>query len=252
VLRAFAASLRAAHERRQLSAQAATAAALAEANELRSSLLQAVSHDLRTPLASIKASISSLRQRDVDFTDDDRESLLATVEDESDRLTALVTNLLDMSRIAAGVIRPALRPVGLDEVVPAALVSLGDTGGSIEVDVPDGLPLANADPALLERAVANLVQNAMVHGGGAHVAVHAAVMDGHVELRVADRGPGIPAKLRDDIFRPFQRLGDRGSGVGLGLAVAHGFVRAMGGTLTVEDTPGGGTTMVVELEAVQQ
>jgi two-component system sensor histidine kinase KdpD len=249
VLRAFAASLSAAQERRRLGAQAATAAALAQANELRSSLLQAVSHDLRTPLASIKASVSSLRQEDVAWSDDDRAAFLTTVEEETDRLTALVVNLLDMSRISAGVVRPDLRPVGVDEVVPAALVSLGDVAGAIGVDVPEALPAVNADPTLLERALANLVQNALAHGNGAPVSVHAGAIGDRVEIRITDRGPGIPRNRRDDVFRPFQRLGDTGGGVGLGLAVADGFVRAMGGTLSVEETPGGGTTMLIELTA---
>jgi two-component system sensor histidine kinase KdpD len=159
-----------------------------------------------------------------------------------------VTNLLDMSRIAAGVVRPALRPVGLDEVVPAALLSLGDVARVVKVDVPESLPRAKADPALLERAVANLVQNAIIHGDGSPVTVQASTLGDLVEVRVADRGPGISRAVRDEIFRPFQRLGDGGTGVGLGLAVADGFVRAMGGDLLVEDTPGGGTTMVIDLE----
>ncbi len=163
VLNAFVAQLAAAIDRRRVGAQAARAAALAEADELRSALLQAVSHDLRTPLAGIKASASSLRQPDIDWSDEDRDEFLATIEDETDRLTALVVNLLDMSRIQAGAVVPALRPVGLEEVVPAAVAGLGPRAAQVTVDVPESLRPVKADPALLERAVANLVENAVAH-----------------------------------------------------------------------------------------
>jgi two-component system sensor histidine kinase KdpD len=283
VLNAFALQLAAAVERRRLGAQAARAGALAEADELRTALLQAVSHDLRTPLAGIKASASSLRQPDVEWSDDDVESFLQTIEDETDRLTDLVANLLDMSRIQAGVIDPRHQEVSLDEVVPAALAGLGERARGVQVDVPESLPPVRTDPAMLERVVANLVDNALDHGRppadrrpvGAvaetdaagiadagtgptgdeppAVRVEAGVVADHVLVRVVDRGPGIPEAQRDRVFQPFQRLGDtgNGSGVGLGLAVARGFTRAMGSELTVEDTPGGGTTMVIELEVAR-
>jgi len=255
VLNAFTAQLDAAVERRRLHAEAAKAAALAEADELRTALLQAVSHDLRTPLAGIKASASSLRQGDITWSDDDVQEFLRTIEDETDRLTDLVSNLLDMSRIQAGAVRPAAREVGIDEVVPAALAGLGERGRSVAVDVPETLPPVRTDPAMLERIVANLVDNALAHGarnpgddGG--VRVEAGAVGGHVLVRVVDRGPGIAEAQRERVFEPFQRMSDAtsGAGVGLGLAVARGFARAMGGDLTIEDTPGGGTTMVVELE----
>jgi two-component system sensor histidine kinase KdpD len=261
VLNAFAAQLAAAIDRRRISAQAARATDLAEANELRSALLQAVSHDLRTPLAGIKASASSLRQPDVAWSDVDRSEFLRTIEDETDRLTALVGNLLDMSRIQAGAVAPRTRPVGLEEVVPAALAGLGERAAKVEVDVPESLPPVRADPALLERVVANLVDNAVAHAPEASpVRVEAGEVGSKVMIRVVDRGPGIPPAERERIFQPFQRLGDSPSpgaaggdrshvaGVGLGLAVARGFTHAMGGELVVDDTPGGGTTMTIELE----
>src|SRR5215207_6550234 len=254
VLNAFVAQLGAAIEQRQTSAQAARATTLAEANELRSALLQAVSHDLRTPLAGIKASASSLRQPDITWSDVDRDEFLRTIEDETDRLTALVGNLLDMSRIQAGAVAPTTRVVGLEEVVPAVLASLGARAQKVEVDVPETLPPVRADPALLERVVANLVDNALAHAPDATpVRVEAGEVGGTVLIRVIDRGPGIPPSERDRVFEPFQRLGDapsHGAGVGLGLAVARGFTRAMGGELILDDTPGGGATMVIELEAV--
>ncbi len=254
MLNAFASNLSAALDRRQLSAQAAEASALAEANELRSALLQAVSHDLRTPLAGIKASVNSLRQPDVEWTAGETAEFLATVEDETDRLTNLVDNLLDMSRIQADAVMPALRPTTLDEVVPAALASLGPRARDVVVDVSESAPPVLADPALLERVVANLVDNAITHGGSTcPVRVEAGVVGDRVLLRVVDRGKGIGADDRERVFHPFQRLDDAaprsGAGVGLGLAVARGFTRAMRGELTVDDTPGGGTTMIVELEA---
>ena len=254
VLNAFALQLGAAVERRRLHAQAAQAAALAEADELRTALLQAVSHDLRTPLAGIKASASSLRQPDIAWSDDDVRAFLQTIEDETDRLTDLVANLLDMSRIQAGAATPYQREVSLDEVVPAALAGLGERGRSVVVEVPESLPPVTTDPAMLERVVANLVDNALAHGDTATpVRVEAGAVGGHVLVRVIDRGRGIPEAQRDRVFEPFQRLGDssHSAGVGLGLAVARGFTRAMGGDLTIEDTPGGGTTMVIELDAAR-
>jgi two-component system sensor histidine kinase KdpD len=254
VLNAFAANLSAALDRRALHAEAARSAALAQSNELRSALLQAVSHDLRTPLAGIKASVSSLRQPDVTWTQEEEAEFLSTVEDETDRLTNLVDNLLDMSRIHADAIAPSLRPTLLDEVVPAALGGLGPRARGVVVDVPESLPPVLADPALLERAVANLVDNAITHGASScPVRVEAGLAAGRVLLRVVDRGRGISPEDRERVFQPFQRLGDAaprfGAGVGLGLAVARGFTRAMGGELSVEDTPGGGTTMILDLEA---
>jgi two-component system sensor histidine kinase KdpD len=255
VFNAFVAQLAAAIDRRRISAQAAQATSLAEANELRSALLQAVSHDLRTPLAGIKASASSLRQLDIAWSDVDRNEFLRTIEDETDRLTTLVGNLLDMSRIQAGAVAPRTQSVGLEEVVPAALAGLGERADKVEVDVPESLPPVRADPALLERVVANLVDNAVAHSPeGSPVWVEAGEVGSRVLIRVVDRGPGIPLEERERIFQPFQRLGDspsHGAGVGLGLAVARGFTHAMGGDLIVDDTPGGGTTMTIELEVTK-
>ena len=252
VLNAFVAQLAAAIDRRRVGAQAAQAAALTEADELRSALLQAVSHDLRTPLAGIKASASSLRSG-IDWSDSDRDQFLRTIEDETDRLATLVGNLLDMSRIQAGAVAPVTRAVGLEEVVPAAVAGLGPRAQIVDVAVPESLPPVEADPALLERVVANLVDNAVAHSPpDAPVRVEAGEVGDRVLLRIVDRGPGIPASERERVFQPFQRTGDRrrsprGAGVGLGLAVARGFTQAMGGDLVVDDTPGGGTTMVLDL-----
>ncbi|HTL85911.1 MAG TPA: ATP-binding protein [Acidimicrobiia bacterium] len=250
VLKAFAAQLGVVLEHTRLRAEAGRAEALAEANQLRSALLQAVSHDLRTPLASIKASASSLRQHDVEWSEQDVDDFLDTINDETDRLTKLVENLLSMSRINAGVLTPSLRIVALEEVVPAAISSLGSRASLVDVRLSETLPAVLADPALLERVLANIIENAVrASPPGQAVVVEGATRGDAVDVLVVDRGPGIPRELRAQAFEPFQRLGDQqqGTGVGLGLAVARGFTSAMGGTLEIDDTPGGGTTMRVTL-----
>jgi two-component system sensor histidine kinase KdpD len=248
-LQAFAAQLRAALEQERLRREAAKTSRLSEANELRTALLRAVSHDLRTPLASIKAAVTSLLQHDVDWTLEATTEFLQTIDEEADRLNRLVGNLLDMSRLETGALSVRPRPVGLEEVVAAALSSLPDRGAGVVVDVPETLPAVVVDPALLERAVANLVANASQHTpSGRTVRVEAREVGARVDLLVVDRGPGVPEDDRERVFAPFQRLGDTGStGVGLGLAVARGFVEAVGGQLTLEETPGGGLTVVVTL-----
>ena len=255
VLKAFTANLAAALDRRRLHAQAAEASVLAEANQLRSSLLQAVSHDLRTPLASIKASVSSLRQGDITWTPAESSEFLATIEDETDRLTNLVGNLLDMSRVNANAVTPMLSPTAVDAVVAAALAGLGSKAKAVEVDVPESTPAVNTDPALLERVIANLVDNALTYAPDSPVRIDAGRVGERVLLRVVDKGPGIPTSKRELVFQSFQRLQDstrpNRTGVGLGLAVARGFTKAMGAHLSIEDTPGGGVTMVVAIPAAE-
>ena len=230
----------------------AEARALTEVNELRTAILAAVSHDLRTPLASIKASVSSIREPDVQWSPEQTADFLETIETEADRLTSLVGNLLDMSRLQTGAVVLVRRIVGLDEVVPKALASLSDGGHSVDVDVPETLPRVRVDPELAERALANVVSNACQWTRpGTRPSIRGVDDGSRVELRVTDHGPGVPPSQRARMFEPFQRLGDRssGNGVGLGLAVAHGFVEAMDGQVRVEETPGGGLTMVLSFEA---
>jgi two-component system sensor histidine kinase KdpD len=252
VLAAFSAQLAAAVRGRRLASDAAAASELVAVNELRAGLLAAVSHDLHTPLASIKASVSSLLASDVTWTPAATHEFLTAIDEETDRLDALVGNLLDMSRINAGALDVANIAVGVEEVVPAALASLGDRArhGAVELAVPETLPRVATDPALLERALANLIDNALAWSPPHRpVRVEAGVAAGHVHVRVVDRGPGIALADRERVFRPFQRVGDNsnGAGVGLGLAVARGFIGAVGAELLIDDTPGGGTTMVVVL-----
>lgn len=225
---------------------------LAEANELRTALLQAVSHDLRTPLASVKASVSSLCQDDVTWSAEETKEFLTTISEETDRLIALVTNLLDMSRIQAGVVQPAWEAVGLEEVLPAALTSLGRGAEAVDAEFDETLPPVRADAVLLERVLANVVGNATRYTpAGQRVRVEAASRPGRVDVRVVDHGSGIPPVDRERVFQPFQRRDDHhsGEGVGLGLAVARGFVIAMGGAIEIDETPGGGTTVLITLPA---
>ncbi|MER8042891.1 sensor histidine kinase KdpD [Streptomyces sp. NPDC094032] len=246
VLGAFAAQTAVVLERQRLVGEAEEARRLAEGNKIRTSLLAAVSHDLRTPLAGIKASVSSLRSDDVEWSEEDQALLLEGIEDGADRLDHLVGNLLDMSRLETGTVTPVIRETDLDEVVPMALGGVPD--GSVELDIPETLPMVAVDRGLLERAVANIVENAVKYSpAGVPVLVSAGAVAGQVQIRVVDRGPGVPDDAKDRIFAPFQRYGDapRGAGVGLGLAVARGFVEAMGGAVTAEDTPGGGLSMAI-------
>ncbi|MDQ1483492.1 MAG: two-component system, OmpR family, sensor histidine kinase KdpD, partial [Actinomycetota bacterium] len=316
----------------RLAEQAAQSRQLAETDRVRSALLAAVSHDLRTPLAGIKAAVSGLRQEDIAWTKEEQQDLLRTVEESTDRLTDLISNILAMSRIQAGAVSLQVSPVALDEVVARAMLSLptvteaassadmdadtgtspqadtgsaqsdsgtspqgdtvtsaqadtetsaqADTSASIIVDVPEDLPLVLADAGLLERVVANLVDNARRFSPpGVPVRVHAeppgATGTGPVDsaysddsrstdsarstdpsdcvrLHITDHGPGIPPSLRDRMFTPFQRLGDQdaGAGLGLGLAIAKGFTEAMHAELIPSVTPGGGLTMTIAIRTV--
>jgi two-component system sensor histidine kinase KdpD len=253
LLAAFVAQLRLAQETLAFQAEATAADALAEANKLRDALLASVSHDLRGPLANIKAAGTSLLATDVEWAPDDITTFAKTIDAEADRLTALVTNLLDMSRLQTGMLGVQIRPVAVEEVVYAALASLTVDCTSVDVDVPDTLPLVQADPVLLERALANIILNALNWTPeGSQVRVEAAYIIDHVDLRVIDQGAGIPRDKRETVFEPFQRLGDGGragyEGVGLGLAVAKGFIEAIDADILIEDTPGGGATVVISLQ----
>jgi two-component system sensor histidine kinase KdpD len=262
VLEAAAGQALLALRQQRMAAQAVKAQRRAETTELRTALLSAVGHDLRTPLTSIKAAVGSLRAPDLRLSQEDTSELLATVEESADRLAGLVDNLLDSSRLATGAVEPNLKPVGYYEVVARALSGLDGRNG-VAVDVDERLPLVCADVGLLERVVANVVDNALRHGtlvphrqvdgdgrltvNEPPVAVRASAYGDRVELWVVDHGRGLPKGASQAVFAPFQRLGDRDAtpGVGLGLSVAKGFTEAMGGTIRAEDTPGGGLTVVI-------
>ncbi len=254
ILDAYTRELAASIHIEELEAEASTAGSLAAANELRTALLSAVSHDLRTPLAAIKASVTSLLQQDVDWTEAEQHEFFATIHEETDRLDALVGNLLDMSRLQTGAVELDAQPISLDEVLPAVVRSLGDRGSEVILDLPEDVPPVIADAGLLERALANIVANAAAYSpAGDPPRIVAGAVDGGVDVRIVDRGPGVPAAERDRMFVPFQRLGDSNprEGVGLGLAVARGFVEAMKGSIEVDDTPGGGLTVIVRLKAAE-
>jgi two-component system sensor histidine kinase KdpD len=265
VLGAVAKQAAAMVKQRELTEEASKAEAISQADELRRSLLSAVSHDLRTPLAGAKAAVSSLRSDDVGFSAEDTAELLATVEESIDQLTALVGNLLDSSRLAAGVVRPELRRTYLEETVQRALLGIskgvtgfGSTGeatkapaGLDRVKVEVGDAVAMADSGLLERVLANLIDNALRYAPDSVVRVNAGRVGDRVLIAVIDEGPGIARGTEEQLFEPFQRLGDthNSSGVGLGLSVAKGFIEAMGGTIIATDTPGGGLTIEIDLAA---
>ncbi|MFF3113223.1 ATP-binding protein [Kitasatospora sp. NPDC057904] len=252
VLTAFAAHVAAALERDRLAVVAAEVEPIKAADRMRTALLAAVSHDLRTPLAAALASVGSLRSPDVEFSPEDQAELLATADESLVKLTRLVDNLLDMSRLQAGALTLHLTETHLDEILPRALDSLPDPYAPVQPLDLDTAPPVLADPPLLERVLANVITNALRHNApGAPVLVTASHHADQVEIRVIDRGPGIAPEDRDRVFLPFQRLGDTDNttGVGLGLALSRGLAEAMGGSLEVEDTPGGGTTMLLTLPA---
>lgn len=253
ILSAFAAQVAVAYRQRELSEVARTVEPLAESDRARTALLNAVSHDLRTPIASAKASVSSLLADDVAWSDADRRELLTNADEALDRLTNLVTNLLDLSRLQAGVLPVLVVPVELDDIVQQAIAHGGAPGAPVDTKLPADLPLVCADAGLLERVIANLVQNALRYApAGSRITLCATPRATDVELRVIDRGPGIAPAEADGVFAPFQRRNDvptTGAGVGLGLAIARGFTEAMGGEVFAEQTPGGGATLVVRLKA---
>jgi two-component system sensor histidine kinase KdpD len=256
LLGAFAVHVKAQLERRQLAVSRREVMRLAEGNTMRTAILRAVSHDLRTPLAGIKLAVGGLLQSAVTYSPREEKELLQTIDECTDRLDLLVGNLLDMSRITADSVRPTLGPVRWTDVIAQALRGL--PMGTVRVALPANMPPVEADPVLLERVIANIVENAVKYAPdsgltvtGASDGMGAATLDGHPsgELRIIDHGAGIPARKVVEMFRPFQRLHDlpQATGVGLGLAVADGFVKAMGGTLTAQETPGGGLTMIIRL-----
>jgi two-component system sensor histidine kinase KdpD len=241
VAAAFASHIGVLREREELARQSMAAQQLEAGNRTRTALLAAVSHDLRTPLAGLRSAAETLRVHDRRLGDGERHELLSAMESSISRLTTMVSDLLDMSRLQTGAVLPIADDVPLGEVARRALAGLD---GADRVEVGD-LPTAFVDAGLLERVVANLVANALRFS--ATVQIEGSATGSRVQLRVVDHGPGVPAADRGRIFEPFQREGDVGTGVGLGLAVARGLTEAQGGTLEAQATPGGGLTMVVEV-----
>ncbi|CAN5378679.1 DUF4118 domain-containing protein [soil metagenome] len=250
ILAAFLSQIESALVQRRLAAAAESIRPLEQADRMRTALLAAVGHDLRTPLSAATAAVSSLRSSEVRWSESDRDDLLRTAEESLLTLAELVSNLLDVSRLQAGVLAVASSEVGLDEIVPLALDELHVAPGAVTVNVSPQLPPVVCDPALLQRVLVNLLSNALRYSpGNRPPMISASAFAETVQLRVIDQGPGIPEDRLTDAFQPFQRLGDTDNttGVGLGLALSRGFIEAMGGTLEAENTPGGGLTMVVSL-----
>ncbi len=253
ILGAFAAQAQALLERDELARSAALAARLEASERLRDALLAALGHDLRTPLASATAAVTSLRSRDVTWTVEERDELLATADESLARLGNLVSDVLDLSRLRAGALSVLRQTLWLDELLPPVLDELGPQAAGMVVDLPDALPPVVGDAALVMRVLVNVVGNALRHGCSATTppTVTARAVGDRVELLVIDHGSGVPEAEQQRIFRPFQRLGDtdNSSGLGIGLALSRGLVEAMDGTITPTSTPSGGLTMVIALPA---
>lgn len=250
LLAVIVAQLDAALEHSDLAETASEVGPLAASDRVRTALLSALSHDLRRPLAAATAAVSGLRAARSTLNDDDRDELLATADESLTTLATLITDLLDVSRLQAGVLAVSVTPVDPADTIVPALDELDLGPDQVQLDLDPTIPPVMADPVLLQRVLVNLLVNATRYTPpGGHVRITTSAFAGQVEIRVIDRGPGIPAERRDDVFVPFQRVGDTDNttGLGLGLALSKGFVEGMGGTLTPEDTPGGGLTMVVTL-----
>ena len=243
----------AARRTRQAARAAEAARRLAEADRMRTALLAAVSHDVRSPLAAAKAAVSCLRSHHVELTAEDHDELLAAADESLDRITRLAASLLDVSRLQAGSLPVFPRPSDLGEIIASSLGDFGPLARTVTVNVPRDLPPVMADPAIMERVIVNLVGNAVRYApAGSPLRLTASALGNRIQLRVIDCGPGIPETDRDRAFLPFQRLGDtsKTTGMGLGLALSRGLTEAMGGAVEPEETPGGGLTMVVVLPAV--
>jgi two-component system sensor histidine kinase KdpD len=232
-------------ERDRMREEALEAEAVRRSDELKTSLLRAVSHDLRTPLTAIIAAGAALDSPSV--TAAERHELSEAVVDEGRRLSRLVENLLDVSRLESGAAEPHREPIDLVDLLDAARESIGPRGEQVRLALDDDLPPLRADPTQVERAFANLLENAVVHGEGRPVLVRSRLVGPRLVVRVVDQGPGIPENLRERIFEPFYRApgAASGAGSGLGLAIARGFIEANGGEVEVESLPGQGSSFVV-------
>ena len=256
LLAAHGAHLLLLRQRQALQRRLQSTTKLAEGNSVRTSILRAVSHDLRTPLAGIKLAVTALRRQSRRLPEEVQAEMLATIESYTERLDALISNLLDMSRISSGSAAPLTSPVSWRDAIEDALRGLPQD--RIRIDLAATMPAVDADLGMLERVIANIVENALKYAPDSDVVIVGVSAGtrradddggGFGELRIVDHGQGVPAAAAAAMFQPFQRLDDapEGLGIGLGLAVAKGFTEAMGGRLVAEPTPGGGLTMIIRL-----
>lgn len=244
VVPALEALIAAGLEREDLTAEVVEKEALERSDEIKTSLLRAVSHDLRTPLTAITAAAEALQSETI--SEADRKALAEAVGQESVRLTSLVEKLLDLSRIQAGEVSPRRDWCAIDEIAQAVVDQAVSEGGTVDLAVDSELPLVRADGALIERALANLIENGVRHSGGKPVSVHLRSSGRTLLVRVVDQGPGIAAAELDSIFMPFERSGES-TGAGLGLAIVRGMVEANDGTVWAESLPGQGSTFTIKL-----
>jgi two-component system sensor histidine kinase KdpD len=257
LLAATADQLGQALHRERLVGQAADLEVARRSDDLKSALLDSVSHDLRTPLATIRATAGSLADDEIELTDEERRAAAEGIDHEAERLNRLVGDLLDMSRIQAGALVPQIEVLPLDEIVAPAVdrLSRPRAGDRPTVEIPPDLPSVRADPVLLDQVVANLLENAAKHAGdGAPIRIMAARDGATVRLTVEDGGPGVPDEALPGLFDRFHRVartdGAR-AGFGLGLAVVRGLVEAMGGKATAERSALGGLAVTVTLPIEQ-
>jgi two-component system sensor histidine kinase KdpD len=251
LLTVIVAQIEAALDHRDLQVTASEIQPLATSDKVRSALLSAMSHDVRRPLAAATTAIGGLRSSHSSLTEADRDELLATADESLQQLATLIMDLLDVSRVQAGVLGVKNVPVDPADVIVPALDELGLGPDQVELDLDASPDLVLADEVLLKRVLVNLLANAIRHTPqGARVRIAVSSFAGKAEIRVIDHGPGVPIERRQEIFVPFQRMVDTDNltGLGLGLALSKGFAEGMGGTLTPEETPGGGLTMVVTLD----
>jgi two-component system sensor histidine kinase KdpD len=248
MITAFTNRLAEAYRAQALHQEATALQALAEVDELRTGLLRAVSHDLRTPLAAVRANVSSLLLDDVKWPAADQRAILSSIDREVQRLSQLITDLLDAGRLEAGVVEPRIAEVALDDLLAGALETIDLQGRHLDIQLDPDLPVLRTDPDLVERAIANIVANACTFSPLEQpVRIRAAVAPGRIDVVISDQGPGIAASDRARAVLPFQRLADSGAGSGLGLSVAEGFITVLGGSLHLDQTPGGGLTVVLEI-----
>jgi two-component system, OmpR family, sensor histidine kinase KdpD len=233
----------------RLGSEAEEARLEAETNRLRAALFSSVTHDLRTPLASITASVSSLLEDESPLKGADRRELLETIDEEAGRLNRVIGNLMDLSRMRAGAVTPAKAPTAVDELIEGVVARSGSLlkDHQVRLMLRENLPEIPLDLVQIDQAMTNVLENAArFTPAGKQITVAAARWRDGVQIRIADRGPGIPRGERENVFEPFVR-GDGSSGTGLGLAIARAIVEAHGGTIRIADEPGGGTAVVIEL-----